>query len=488
MPSGSSSARFVPVHGPGRSQDFVLYARHPDCGFVELAAGMAGSRRLQGELYDSQSGEGTALRGVRGTVIWASRHDLPAVAPPARQSAARYFLGTGLVLGSLLAVVYGAMIASGLSMKGWDFLFLYTPSRLFLQGHGAHLYDYPFLSHLEATIARPVTIKHGGMPNVYPPYVAVILAPLALLPYDPAYFLWLVVNAGLLVWSLFKLETYACLSGRRALVARFATLFFVPVLLALFQGQSTTCVLAAWTACFFALRSGRDDLAGIALAASLIKPQYAIPWLLVLLLRRRWTALLWFAGSGLLLLVLSVVAFGPGVIPTYAHSLTQAAGYTHQFGGFDDIANRGFSAFFGLLLPTSLARPATLVADAAAVALLALHALNARSIERSLGLATVVALLVSPHVLIHDLALLLIPFAVMLRYEQSWRTALGVASIYLGVVAGFFLTLGIHFQFVTLPLVALALWMSFTAGSEEGAQRPDYLRLVPPVQRGAAKS
>lgn len=379
-------------------------------------------------------------------------------------SARSYVLGAGLSLGLLLAILYGALLSAGLSVKGMDFLFLYTPARILMAGHAAQLYDYHTVSHMEAVVVAPLKMVRGGMPNVYPPYIAPLMVPLALLPYNAAYFLWLAFNAVLLLLSMHTLEVYAGIRGRAAFVARFAVFLFLPVLVALLQGQTTMVVLAGWTLAFVALRGGSETVAGLALAVTLIKPQYALPWFLVLLLTRRWRALAIVALVACLLAVLATVTAGPSIIPSYAHSLLQAGDGRHEFALFNDAANRGLAAFFNMLLPAGPARIATAVFDVCAVLLLCLQALRNRALDVSLGLAVVVALLVSPHVLIHDLTLLLIPFAVVLRHARSARTYTGLGVLYIAVAGGFLLTFYVRFQLPTLAMAALALWL-FRLGS-----------------------
>jgi hypothetical protein len=371
-------------------------------------------------------------------------------------------LGTGVALVGLLAVLYWFLFKAGISISAWDFTFLYSFGRLFLQSHGAHLYSLGPLARIEVGLVHPSKLAHGPIPNDYPPYVSVILAPLSLLPFTPAYFIWLVVNSALFLWSLYHLELFAGLAGRGAFVARLAALLFFPVIVALLQGQTTMFVLAAWTGCLVALRAHRDDLAGIALAASLIKPQYGVLLLCVLIARRRWPAAAWFAGVSCALLLLSIVTCGPGVFGTYAQTVVHALG-NHHLGGFDDIGNRGFSAFFALLMPATQARVLTAIADVTALVLLLVQCLRGRSIDISLALAAAVTLLVSPHVLIHDLTLLLFPFAILLRYVPSPRGTVGVALAYVTVTGGFILTPVTHIQVVTIPVAVVALWI-FTVG------------------------
>jgi hypothetical protein len=132
-------------------------------------------------------------------------------------------------------------------------------------------------------------------------------------------------------------------------------------------------------------------------------------------------------------------------------------------------------ALFGTVLPTSAAGPVTLAADVAALALLCVQTLRWRSLEVSLGLAAVTALLISPHVLIHDLTLVLIPIAVTIRFFRSLGTALVLVVVYVGIVAGFALTSASHVQLVTLPILLLVVWMLLASRQQlsADAQRED---------------
>ncbi|MBM4415058.1 MAG: DUF2029 domain-containing protein [Chloroflexi bacterium] len=63
---------------------------------------------------------------------------------------------------------------------------------------------------------------------------------------------------------------------------------FALVPFAIQLGQFSMLLLVSWAATALALRAGRDGLAGLALAPTLVKPELAIPVALALLLARRW--------------------------------------------------------------------------------------------------------------------------------------------------------------------------------------------------------
>jgi hypothetical protein len=107
----------------------------------------------------------------------------------------------------------------------------------------------------------------------------------------------------------------------------------------------------------------------------------------------------------------------------------------------------------------------TAALDGLALLLLIVGTRRARTIDLPFGLATLVALLISPHVLIHDLTLLLVPVAISLHHRQTGLrhlTALLVGS-YLALTVGFALPLVVPIQLAVLAMVGLGLWLFFSS-------------------------
>jgi hypothetical protein len=160
------------------------------------------------------------------------------------------------------------------------------------------------------------------------------------------------------------------------------------------------------------------------------------------------------------LVVLPLPILGPSIVGDYAHTLALAGSWRHQYG-YDPQWNHSFAGFTQLLLPLPAA---TVVTDA--LALLALGALvwfarRTPSIEAVFGLGVVVALLISPHVLIHDLTLLLVPVAIAIGRRGRDPRPLGFI-----LAAGYFLTLlslvlisVVPLQFSVVAMVGLGIWL-----------------------------
>ncbi len=154
---------------------------------------------------------------------------------------------------------------------------------------------------------------------VYPAYVALLLAPLALLPFWAAATLWLLLlqacclGGALACWRATEAE--ASLPAARPWPAlALATLFPATVINLIFL-QFSALVFAAAAGAWLLLRRRREVLGGVVLALGVVKPALAILPVLALVAgevrRRRWRALASGGVAALALTAVSLVAL-PG--------------------------------------------------------------------------------------------------------------------------------------------------------------------------------
>src|SRR5438876_10033606 len=86
-------------------------------------------------------------------------------------------------------------------------------------------------------------------------------------------------------------------------------------------------MLAAIYGAYLAFERGDELQAGLLTGVLLLKPQYAVAVVAVLLLKRRWTALAGVGGVALLLVVSSAVLLGTDGLRVYAESVRAVAGF-----------------------------------------------------------------------------------------------------------------------------------------------------------------
>jgi hypothetical protein len=393
----------------------------------------------------------------------------------------RYVLGnaTALLIG-LVAAYLALTRGTDVSIKIHDFMEYYSASHLVVTGHGGNLYNFPVLGQVQSSLAYPLWPGKSVLPFLYPPYVAVALAPLAALPYEAAFLAWLALNCVLFFSVCFSLERYAGLTGRCALLLRLGAVCSLPVFMALGLGQVSILLLALFTLAFFALRAGRDGIAGVALALALVKPAYVVPFLLVLLVRRRWRALAAFGLSTVVLALAAVPFCGLSVNVTYVRTLLTVGSWQGHSGGVAvrDVViapatyaaqwNHSFAGFVQLLLPSRAALVGFVGFAGIALVYLARFARRDPDIEIPLGLAAIVALLISPHTLAYDLTILLLPVGVTLRYRRGGSVGLKTLLIatYVLILVGYRLSFVVPLQLSVLVMLALAAWICFATGSQ----------------------
>ena len=199
---------------------------------------------------------------------------------------------------------------------GGDFRGFYYAGEYARTGQSAHLYD------------RIEEILRGGRvetPFMHPPIVALLFAPISVLPYPVALALFFVASIG--CWLL------ACRVLERELRDQSATretwllVRFAPVAYSLAYGQMTALLAVPLALFVVSLRRNRDGLAGLALGLLAIKPQMLVGLLVYLALQRRIRAVITTIVCGALVSGASFVVF-PQAARTYARVSSQMLGWS----------------------------------------------------------------------------------------------------------------------------------------------------------------
>jgi len=380
-----------------------------------------------------------------------------------------------------LIVSYVSLLASGaLSIQQSDFLAYYAAGKLLLHG-STQIYSLPAVSSAERLMLGRLRLKDGGLPYLYPPYFAIALSPLARLPYSSAFAAWLAVNCALLGITLRALQRLVSISGRAAVLFWVASASFLPVFLAATQGQVSILLLTALTMSLVALRAGHEGIAGAALALATVKPFYLPVFLLLLAIRGHYRALLSFAGGSAALLVAGAPAGGLNSVVAYGRQV-QLASHWHALFGFAPQRNQSLSGAFTLSLPSGISSVAWLVTAILITGVFVRLAWRSRQLELSWALATVAALLISPHVFVHDLTILLLPVAIAPAggAPRSLRALLVFG--YVAVIAGQRLLFVAPIQLAVLAMVAFAIWLALSLNQVPHSRRRG--RAITLVDRG----
>jgi alpha-1,2-mannosyltransferase len=181
----------------------------------------------------------------------------------------------------LIWVALGSIIVPG--ARKHDFLNLYTGASLALEGNFAHLHSPVVQLARERQFVPSLPTL---VPFVRPPFYALLLAPLALIPFGIAFWVWLAVQCALLfgcwAWALSRWGPDALIFGA----------LYLPTALGIASGQDCLVMLAILIATYALSEKGSHFASGATLGLGLIKFHMFLLWPLVLLIQRRWRMML----------------------------------------------------------------------------------------------------------------------------------------------------------------------------------------------------
>lgn len=251
----------------------------------------------------------------------------------------------------LLGLVFFSPVLTGQGEE--DFVVYWSALRLLVSGGDP--YD-PGAMEVTIHSVRPGRAWGRGVAwNL--PWLLLLLAPLGWLPFDIAVRVWLLLNLGLIGWTVLLIWQAFRPDGKGGVVALVVGLLFGGTLSALQMGQITVLVLLALVLCIRWLMAGRDFCAGAILLLATIKPHLAYFCVFLLLVwtirERRWRV--WLGGSVALVaaLVLSWLML-PDWLSSYLALMRDAPVLTYSTATLGGVAQQlwgvGWLRWSGVLL------------------------------------------------------------------------------------------------------------------------------------------
>ena len=335
---------------------------------------------------------------------------------------------------------------------GVDFRAFYTAGRSIAAGHGAMIYDYDATAEAERAW---VSADDRVLPYLYPAFGALLFVPFAAVGYKCAFVAFTVANIGLLT---IVARWFAHRSGSGSEWHVWVPFCFLPVAVALVQGQISVMLLAIFVGMHCSFERGRFFSAGLLLSLALIKFQLAMPVFAVMLLWRCWRLIAGFGVGAVSVGLVSLHVAGRAGMLEYVRSTMEMAGKIasdpaaakDKYGMFPaDMPNLQGAAF--ALMHGGL--PSLLLLGVASAGLLWWVGRQRPGVP----VALTAALLVSYHLEIYDLTLLLLPLSVIVgessravvRYNAMQRSAVGV----------WMLVAGLATPVAVLPMAAGCSWI-----------------------------
>src|SRR5882757_5220929 len=182
-----------------------------------------------------------------------------------------------------------------------DLTFYYAAAKIGLTHGWQSIYDLRLQQEALDALSSRIQIAELAR-YISPPPVAWLAAPLTLLPFQVAYFVWSALLLGALGWTWYLAAPG---TGRLRLVHLAAAIGWLPVIYGLQLGQPGLIVAVGVAGCCALLRRDRPFWAGVALGALVLKPQLAFLVPAALLVSGRYRA---FSGSVVAIGAVAVVA------------------------------------------------------------------------------------------------------------------------------------------------------------------------------------
>jgi uncharacterized membrane protein (UPF0127 family) len=376
------------------------------------------------------------------------------------------------ILGLLYLLAWGYSTFAGrspLTRNGepipGDYIAFYTAGRMVLNGDGAHLFDPSGVRAIQAEATQYL------VPDLYdpmrnPPFVALLFAPLAALDFIPSFIVWSVLNLaclGLAIWL--ALRTMPALRPHWRAIS-VIVLTFTPVYRGLIGGQNADLSLLLYVLMYRAIRAGREPQAGLYAALGLFKPQLFLAFPFVFAASRRWRALGIYCLVAGILAAASVAVVGVDGVWAWSRVILE-----HEPGNALKNAYRMHSlkALFDLLLPAE-ATLALVLSVLASLALLvplvrAWSVPNAwrEQLPMRWALTSVIAVLIDPHLVDYDLAVLVLTgLLIGVASPAGRRWVLGFyAAMVAALLFDFKFPIGDTQLQLTVPLLAAFAWWAW---------------------------
>lgn len=296
-----------------------------------------------------------------------------------------------------------------------DFVSLYTGALLMATDHAA-LYDL----EKQRLVQQPIDPSRGSwvLPFFYPPFFAVALLPLASLSFSAAFATMTMVNLALLLAAIGILVRKLRLTRHQANWLMLATLCNYGVHYALLEAQTSFIALMLLALFVMALQDSSPGKAGAWASLMVFKPQLAVAPFLILLGKRKWRELALSLALIALLGLVSLAAVGVEGVRDYLELSRRAAAgdeFLHiQPEGMHNL--RSLAYFF-------FAPPwrdfIWWIATIAAMVLIFVRG-RGKAVSGRISLTGWISILlagvlIAPHLHSHDLTLLIVPAAFVLK-------------------------------------------------------------------------
>ena len=374
--------------------------------------------------------------------------------------------GHALILAVAVWIVAAVRWMTGPSAGSGDFPFFYTAGWLARSGNVSLLYNADAFHATQVALVPSSAVL--WFPTVYPPQAALLMAPISALPYAWAMYLW--AAGSLALTAVILAGAYGAVRQQlpdRVLVFLTAAAF-QPLCELIVSGQVSVVVLAACYLGWRALERERHTLAGAALGLLAIKPQFGLPFAVIVIATRDWRMLRGAAMSVLVQVLAIWAMMGPEALTGFAKMAPAILGNIDVL----EVATQRSHSIRALtrLAPLWVGLPIWVATCAIVLRQVVRVWRSDAPLVVRFGLAILAAVLCNPHLIVYDAVILMLP----LLWFASWLEAGLYRGVLYGLFLGFFMPLAVitRVQPTVLLMLALAWLVTRQASGKAPMTRP----------------
>ena len=363
----------------------------------------------------------------------------------------------------VLSVVLGALRAADSAAPGdaigGDYPAFYGAGLIAADGDLEQLHNPARQAEAQAGL-HPAEEGEVSVFFPYPPQIAVVYQPLASMDYHWSYLAHTFLMGTALWAAIWLVQPMIPWIRGRVLLAATAAILFWPMFRTITGGSNTALTLLLLTAGWRLIHEDRQLLAGLVLAGLFFKPQFAIPFLGLLLLARYWGVIAGATIGGIAFYLWGVALLGWNWAVEWATMARDFGALEAEINGHSSISFIGFTQnIFGVGV-----KPIVVAAWACAIGLAFLLSWlwwksDSDHLTALVAITIPGVLLLAPHVMTHDGSLIVLTSAILVASRPSTWWIKWVAAIWLlGASQLFIRQLGFSPGFPMLLIVLASAW------------------------------
>lgn len=334
-----------------------------------------------------------------------------------------WIAGGALWIVWILSILFGSGnmdLAS--QVVGTDYIQFYTAGMTLRNGDSDQLYDFAYQQQLQQEIAGPEFDTFHAF--ITPPFLALIYVPLSFIPYSLSFGIWSILCL-IALWLSLRLLGFS-----RPKTEFLWTLSWFPVFATISFGQNSILSLILLTLSYVLWKRDKKLTAGLICSLLLYKPQlllgvgilWALEW------RRSWRALLGLCTGAMALILLNFWLF-PVASEDYLNLSISIFPSLSSREGFPIWHSQTLRSFWHLLLPKVSDLPEILALVLSLIGLFFFFKFRQKfQHDKPLLFAAAVSLTlwISPHALVYEWTLLLLPAIILWEAQVIRREKLRV--------------------------------------------------------------